>query len=69
MSELEKQYVKCAESPINSIHYKYYHEITLEILRKSSFSGTPEKIASEYWNAYISVFNGLIQKCEKELNK
>ncbi|WP_425800806.1 hypothetical protein ACHOLT_11695 [Desulfitobacterium sp. Sab5] len=66
---MEQQYRKCSESPINLIYPKFYHEITLEILRKYPFSGTPEKIADDYWKAYISVFNGLIQKCEQEMNK
>ena len=60
---------KCAESPIKLIKPQQYHEITIEILRQYNFSGHYEKIADDYWDAYIKVFNQLITRCEKVLNQ
>ncbi len=66
---MDKQFKKCAVSPIDLINPSMYHEITKEILRKYSFSGTVEKITEDYWKAYITVFNRLIGKCEEVMNK
>ncbi len=66
---MDKQYRKCAESPINIIPLNHFHEVTIEILRKSAFMGSFEKITEEYWDAYIKTYNRLIQKCEELWNK
>lgn len=66
---MDKQYRQCAESKIDVIPPNMYHQVTLEILRHYNFIGTPSKISQDYWREYIDVYNGLIDKCEKELNK
>ncbi|MHB1407444.1 MAG: hypothetical protein ACYCV0_17865 [Desulfitobacteriaceae bacterium] len=45
-----------------------FHEITIEILRNYHFTGSIAKISEDYWESYISVYNGLIDKTEKVWN-
>lgn len=66
---MSDQYRKCGISRIDRIPgISPFHEITVEILRNYNFSGTVAKIAQDYWDSYISVYNGLIDKTEKVWN-
>ncbi|QEH69739.1 hypothetical protein [Cellulosilyticum sp. WCF-2] len=66
---MDNEYKKCAKSHITRVPVDMYHQVTLEILRRFPYSGTKSKISQEYWDDYIKVYNGLIDKCELDLNK
>lgn len=66
---MERQDRKLFESPINLIHSDMYEDLNKEILKKISLNGTPKKIKNNYWNAYFTAFNSLIERYEEDLNR
>lgn len=66
---MDKQYIKCGVSPIEFINPHDYDKTTVEILRNYTFTGSLEKITTDYWKSYITVFNSLIAKYEEVINK